>query len=88
VLALELGSCIGLLYVPSIMQRSLIGYNSLRNTLVVYFQDITNQLKCIMLIKMLILKYDQYSETGSTVQERTMHTETMAALQEKYRNMK
>jgi hypothetical protein len=44
---------IRLLYVPSIMQRSLIGYSSLHNTLVVYVQDITNQLKCIMLIKIL-----------------------------------
>jgi hypothetical protein len=39
------------------MQRTLIGYNSLHNTLFVYVHDITNQLKCIMLIKILILKY-------------------------------
>jgi hypothetical protein len=55
---------IGLLYVPSIMQRSLIDYNSLHNTLFVYVQDITNRLKCIMLIKILILKYYILPEDG------------------------
>jgi hypothetical protein len=39
------------------MQRPLIGYNTLHNTLVAYVYEITNQLKCTMLIKILILKY-------------------------------
>jgi hypothetical protein len=39
------------------MQRPLIGYNTLHNTLVVYVYHITNQLKYTMLIKILILKW-------------------------------
>jgi hypothetical protein len=45
------------------MQRSLIGYNSLHNALVVYVQDITNQLKCIMLIKILKPLVNAFSMT-------------------------
>jgi hypothetical protein len=49
------GLLLGLLYDPSIMQRQLIGHNSLHNTLVAYVYDVKQIKMYNVTIKILIL---------------------------------
>jgi hypothetical protein len=55
-----------LLYVPSIMQRQLIGHNSLHNSLVAYVEDIKPIKMYNVTIKILILKLLQSQSSNHT----------------------